>query len=46
VLSAFTFDNIPFMERKVKISSEKRSLHKNEGIIVNLVSAPEIYMNE
>lgn len=46
VLSAFTFDNIPSMEKKVGILSEMKSLLKSVGIIVNLVSAPEIYVNE
>ena len=46
VLSAFTFDNIPTVERKVSIFSEIRRLLKPEGLVVNLVSAPEIYVNE
>lgn len=46
VLSAFTFDNVPTMERKVGLfRSLKRSLKRN-GRIVNLVSSPEIYVNE
>jgi len=45
-LSAFTFDNIPTMEKKVKILREIRRLLKTEGIIVNLVSSPEIYIHE
>ncbi|MDP3024302.1 MAG: class I SAM-dependent methyltransferase [candidate division Zixibacteria bacterium] len=46
VLSAFTFDNIPTMEKKVKIFREIGCLLKSEGRIVNLVSSPEIYVNE
>lgn len=46
VLSAFTFDNIPTMEKKVKILRELRNLLKSEGRIVNLVSSPEIYTHE
>ena len=46
VLSAFTFDNIPTMERKVMIFHAIASLLKNEGRIVNLVSSPEIYLHE
>jgi ubiquinone/menaquinone biosynthesis C-methylase UbiE len=46
ILSAFTFDNIPTMEKKVKIFKGLRSLLKSEGKIINLVSSPEIYMNE
>ena len=45
-LSAFTFDNIPTMKRKVKIFREIKNLLKNEGRIVNLVSSPEIYTHE
>jgi len=46
VLSAFTFDNIPTMEKKVKIFIEIGRLLKSEGKIINLVSSPEIYVNE
>lgn len=46
VLSAFTFDNIPTMEKKVRLFRELGSLLKRTGIIVNLVSAPEIYTHE
>jgi len=46
VLSAFTFDNIPTMERKVRLfRSLKRTLGAG-GRLVNLVSAPEIYLHE
>ena len=46
VLTAFTFDNIPTMDKKVKIFKELSQLLKNERKIINLVSAPEIYTNE
>jgi SAM-dependent methyltransferase len=46
VLSVFTFDNIPTMEKKVQNFIEIRSLLKSEGRLVNLVSSPEIYTNE
>ncbi len=46
VLSAFTFDNIPTMEKKLKLFRQIRNLLTSEGAIVNLVSAPEIYVNE
>jgi len=42
-LSAFTFDNIPTIEKKVKNFREIGRLLKSEGRIVNLVSSPEIY---
>ena len=46
VLSAFTFDNVPTMERKVRLFSELRRVVKATGRVVNLVSAPEIYWHE
>ena len=46
VLSAFTFDNIPTMDKKVRNFRELRCLLKSEGRIVNLVSSPEIYTHE
>ncbi|MFX1283380.1 MAG: class I SAM-dependent methyltransferase [Promethearchaeota archaeon] len=46
VLSAFTFDNIPTRQKKVKILEQIAGLLKQEGKIVNLVSRPEIYVNE
>ena len=46
VLSAFTFDNIPTMEKKVARFQSLRQLLKADGRIVNLVSSPGIYVNE
>ncbi|UCD96940.1 MAG: hypothetical protein JSV35_02495, partial [Candidatus Bathyarchaeota archaeon] len=46
VLSAFTFDNIPGMEKKVEILQGLRDLLHRDGRIVNLVSSPEIYTHE
>jgi SAM-dependent methyltransferase len=46
VLSAFTFDNIPTLERKVSLFAGLRGLLKPEGRIVNLVSSPDIYLHE
>jgi SAM-dependent methyltransferase len=46
VLSAFSFDNIPTMEKKVAILEGLRQCLGPRGRIVNLVSAPEIYVNE
>lgn len=46
VLSAFTFDNIPTMEKKVRNFTEIRRLLTDEGIMINLVSSPEIYVHE
>ena len=46
VLSVFTFDNIPTLEKKVRNLREIGQLLKNEGKLVNLVSSPEIYTHE
>jgi ubiquinone/menaquinone biosynthesis C-methylase UbiE len=46
VLSVFTFDNIPTMEKKVKNFKEIQRLLKDEGKMVNLVSSPEMYTHE
>jgi len=46
VLSVFTFDNIPTMEKKVRNLREMKRLLKTEGRGVNLVSSPEIYTHE
>lgn len=46
VLSAFTFDNVPTMKKKVRLFRTLRLLLKDHGRIVNLVSAPDIYLNE
>lgn len=46
VLSAFTFDNISTMERKVALFQGLKHLLKGDGRIVSLVSSPEIYVNE
>jgi SAM-dependent methyltransferase len=45
VQSAFTFDNIPGIT-KVRLFRDLRALLKPDGILVNIVSAPEIYLHE
>jgi len=45
VLSAFTFDNIP-AARKVGIFNDLQSLLKPKGVVINLVSSPEMYIHE
>jgi SAM-dependent methyltransferase len=45
VLSAFTFDNIP-AAMKIRILGDLQKLLTPKGIIVNLVSSPEIYTHE
>ncbi|HET8648193.1 MAG TPA: class I SAM-dependent methyltransferase [Vicinamibacteria bacterium] len=46
VLSAFTFDNVPTEEKKVRLFAGLGRLLRPQGRIVNLVSAPEIYVHE
>jgi len=46
VLSAFTFDNIPTMETKVSLLRGLRRALKRDGVMGNLVSSPDIYVNE
>jgi ubiquinone/menaquinone biosynthesis C-methylase UbiE len=46
VLSAFTFDNVATVEKKVALFQALKRLLKGGGRIVNLVSSPEIYVNE
>jgi SAM-dependent methyltransferase len=46
VLSVFTFDNIPTMEKKVAIFRSLKRLLTDGGRIVHVVSSPDIYVNE
>jgi SAM-dependent methyltransferase len=46
VLSAFTFDNIPTMERKVATFEKLKDSLRGDGCILNLVSSPDIYTHE
>jgi SAM-dependent methyltransferase len=46
VLSVFTFDNIPTMEKKSALLGALGDLLNEHGRIVSLVSSPEIYVNE
>jgi ubiquinone/menaquinone biosynthesis C-methylase UbiE len=46
VLCAFTFDNIPTIEKKIENFKEIERVLKREGRIINLVSSPEIYTHE
>jgi len=46
VLSAFTFDNIPTMSRKVTLFRRLRERLAPHGRLVNLVSSPDIYTHE
>jgi SAM-dependent methyltransferase len=46
VQSAFTFDNIPGFERRVRIFRGLRSLLAEGGTLVNIVSTAEMYTHE
>jgi SAM-dependent methyltransferase len=46
VLSAFTFDNVPTIDRKTALLGELRERLKPDGCFVNLVSSPEMYTHE
>jgi SAM-dependent methyltransferase len=46
ILAAFTFDNIPTREKKTLLFEALGQCLKPGGVMVNLVSAPEIYLHE
>ncbi len=46
ILAAFPFDNIPTREKKVSIFRSLRNLLARDGRIVNVASAPELYLHE
>ena len=46
ILSTFTFDNIPTLDRKAALLGSLRRRLTPSGRLVNLVSTPEIYVNE
>jgi hypothetical protein len=46
VLSAFTFDNVPTLEKKIALLTSLERVLADGGRIVNLVSSPDIYVNE
>jgi len=46
ILSAFTFDNFPGLEERKNSLESLGSLLSEQGRIVNIVSAPEIYVNQ
>jgi len=46
VLSAFTFDNIPGRQNKIRIFRNLRELLGEGGKIIHIVSTPEIYIHE
>jgi SAM-dependent methyltransferase len=46
ILSAFTFDNIPTRDKKLRALKGLRELLTRDGRMLNLVSSPEIYKHE
>ncbi len=46
ILSVFTFDNIPNIERRIKLLAGLAELLNENGVIVMLDSTPDIYVNE
>lgn len=46
VFCAFTFDNIPDQSKRVQLFRQLADRLKPRGRLINLVSAPEIYVNE
>lgn len=46
IQSAFTFDNIPGMAAKERIFAGLRHLLRPDGVLVSIVSTPEIYLHE
>ena len=46
VLSAFTFDNVSEIDAKVGLFRGLRNLLATGGRLINIVSTPEIYLNE
>jgi SAM-dependent methyltransferase len=45
-LSAFTFDNVPTLDRKIALFQALERLLGDRGRIVSVVSTPEIYVHE
>lgn len=46
ILAAFTFDNIPNADHKLLLFQSLRAKLKSTGRLINLVSSPDIYVNE
>jgi len=45
-LSTFTFDNIPTPENRLRLVTDLGHLLSQHGRLINLVSSPDIYVNE
>jgi ubiquinone/menaquinone biosynthesis C-methylase UbiE len=46
ILSAFTFDNIASINKKAGLFREFNRVLKKDGCVINLVSSPELYVND
>jgi SAM-dependent methyltransferase len=46
IFCAFPFDNIPSRRRKLHILRQLHGLLAADGVVINLVSSPEIYVHE
>ncbi|HYX70733.1 MAG TPA: class I SAM-dependent methyltransferase [Terriglobales bacterium] len=46
VLSAFTFDNIPGPEMKIRLFQDLAKLLRRSGKIISVVSSPDIYLHD
>jgi ubiquinone/menaquinone biosynthesis C-methylase UbiE len=46
ILSAFTFDNISTFQKKTELFLEFYRVLKSGGCMINLVSSPELYVND
>lgn len=46
IVAAFPFDNIPGHDRKLRLLRGLKDLLRPQGILVNIVSTPEIYIHE
>jgi ubiquinone/menaquinone biosynthesis C-methylase UbiE len=46
ILSVFTFDNIPTINKKIMLFKSLSTLLQQDGAMINIVSSPEIYTHE
>lgn len=46
VLAAFTFDNVPTAAKKLSLFGALARVLERDGVLVNLVSSPDIYLHE
>jgi len=46
IFSSFTFDNIPSFENKISLFTQFKSRLNANGIVLNMVSTPDMYLHE